>query len=253
MLTKTEMPTPLIDEYEIDRCAHVDKVPKIVRDTFRAVFSSVRYGDDCLAMVEVSDESLSEWSRVLGVRPSAVRKRIARMVDEGFMCPDHDAQKESYVISPWLYGFQGSYGNRGNEGFLVVSEQRSDEWDGVWFPKFINALSWHERFSDQTRRVFSYAMAHVSETEFGCFVNASMSFVRDASAACHVSADEVIRALEDVKYFELFHMTRSGVYCVNTESLFGDTPPSSVAHIDAKFRYDRLGWNMSYRYVDNGE
>jgi hypothetical protein len=41
------------------------------------------------------------------------------------------------------------------------------------------------------------------------------------------------------------------VYCVNTERLFGNTPPNSVVHIDAKFRYDRLGWNMSYRYVDN--
>lgn len=252
MFAKTERPTPLINEYMMSRYAHVDKMPKIVRDTFRAVFRSVEYGDDCLASVEVNDANLAEWSKVLGVRTSAVRKRITRLVDEGLVCRDYGSNAERYVLHPETYCFQDSYSGHGNEGVLVVHEDRS-EWDGVWFPKFINALSWHERFSDQTRRVLSYAMANASETDFGCFVSADVGFVRDAAAKCHVSGDDVIRAFDDIRYDELFHRTRSGVYCVNTERLFGDTPPSSVVHIDAKFRYDRLGWSMSYRYVDNGE
>lgn len=253
-IAKTETPELFVNRYSIDRRAHFYKVPKMLRDTFSSVFKSAKYRDDCTVAIYASGENLAEWSKEIGIRPSAVEKRIERLVDEGFLF--HDVLNgvvlnDVYVVAQDLYVFQDKYEPTLCDGTLRVRESASDKWTNCRFPKFINALSWYEGFNDMTRRVFVYAMGNVTETSYGDFLNTDGEFTSSASKWCHVSVEDVENAVSSLHSRELITETRKGVYFLNPSKFVDGVSWSSIIEIDADFQFNRMGRSMSIRYIEN--
>ena len=251
-MTKVEKPELFIDEHEMYVLMNVYKVPKMVRDTFRVVFKSAEFRDDFIVAVNANEENLRAWSNEIGIRKNAVIKRLDKLVYWKMLVHEVVNGNEidgSYVVPTSLYAFQETYTHDHDDDFIVVSEPAPNESADCRFPKFINAVSWHEGFSDATRRVFAYSMGHIAETRFGDFIVADNEFLENASKVCRLSNEQIMDALDTMSDQMLLTETRNGVFTPNQEKFVIDVPWNSVVSIDAEFRLNRLGWRASFKYI----
>ena len=253
-VVKVEKPTVFINEHEMYVLMSVYKVPKMVRDTFRVVFKSAEFRDDFIVAINANEKNLQTWSNEIGIRESAVMKRLGKLVECRMLVREVVNGSEidgSYIVPSILYAFQETYTHDHDNEYVVVSEQTLDKSADCRFPKFINALSWHEGFDDATRRVFAYSMGHITETKFGDFIVADDDFLDGASKTCCLSSTQIMGALDTMSGQELLMETRNGVFMLNQEKFVIDVPWNSVVSINAEFRLDRFGWQASFKYVTN--
>lgn len=250
--TVTEKPRLFINEHEMYVLMSVYKVPKMVRDTFRVVFKSAEFRDDFIVAVDASEDNLQAWSNEIGIRKGAVVKRLDKLVEWKMLVHEVVNGNEingSYVVPSIMYSFQETYTHDHDNDFIVVSEPAPNESADCRFPKFINALSWYEGFSDATRRVFAYSMGHITETRFGDFIVADKEFLENASKSCRLSNEQIMDALNTMSDQMLLTETRNGVFTPNQEKFVIDAPWNSVVSIDAEFRLNRLGWRASFKHI----
>lgn len=251
-VTKTERPNIFINEHEMYVLMRAYKTPKTTRDTFRVLFESAALRDDLLVTIESSDENMRKWSDAIGIRASAVEKRIEKLLECGMLA--HEVRESavidgSYVVPTRLYSFMKTYTHDHGDDVLVVRESLSEGWADCRFPKFVNAMSWYEAFDERTRRVFTYAMAHVTDSKFGEFVVTNDSFLEDASSKCLLTTGQVEGALDVMESQELLLKTRKDVFMLNPERLSIGVPWNSIVAIDAEFKFNKLGWGASFSYV----
>lgn len=253
-IVKMEKPDIFINEHEMYVLTSVYKVPKMVRDTFRALFESAVFRDDCLVVINVNEENMRKWTDKIGIRASAVEKRIAKLLEWRMLTREvscGEVVENSYIVPTNLFSFEKTYTRDHNDDVLVVHESMSDGWENCRFPKFINAMSWYETFDEETRRVFSYSMAHVTNSRFGEFIVVDDDFLDDASRTCLLTTEQVEDALETMESHMLLLETRKGVFTLNPEKMSIGVPWNSVVAIDAEFKFNKFRWSASFSYINN--